>query len=129
MNETVKLMLEEDQVIYEATDAVFNNWNWNSNLKIPDLLGMLAVKLNWDDKQLKEADSVVRRYIRRHPDWDITRGATGGVQPMFAKQKKDAAKQAKAAVKQQLKAQIDAKVSQPPAALVNMADEVEEETV
>jgi hypothetical protein len=75
-------------------------------------MGMLAVKLNWDEKQVRENDPIVRYYVRNHPDWYVTRGAHGGIMRTTEKQKKEAEKTAKTTVKEQMKAAIEAKAAQ-----------------
>ncbi len=111
MSDTIKNILDDLTSIFTATDSVLNNWTNEGNLQFPALLGMMAVKLNWDDKQMREADPIVRYYVRKHPDWYVTRGAHGGIMRASDKQKRDAAKVVKTSIKNDLKAQIEAKVA------------------
>jgi len=114
MSDVIKNILDDLTSVFTATDSVLNDWTNEGNLQFPALLGMMAVKLNWDDKQMREADPLVRYYVRKHPDWYVTRGAHGGIMRTSDKQKKDAEKLAKASIKNDLKAQIEAKVAATP---------------
>jgi hypothetical protein len=108
----VENLLEEFTQIFATTDQVLSEWNGEGNLQFPILLGMIAVKLQWDDKQMREADPFVRKYIRNHPDWYVTRGAHGGIMRASERNKKEAAKQAKELAKKQMKDAIEAKAAQ-----------------
>lgn len=114
MSDTLQTMLDKLTSLFKTTDEVLSDWSGSKsegNLQFPVLLGMIAVKLNWDEKQLRENDPIVRYYVRNNPDWYVTRGAHGGIMRSTDKQNKEAAKQAKEAVKAQLQAVIDAKTS------------------
>lgn len=111
-NDIITSILDDLTAVFEATDDALNDWKGDGNLQFPLLVQMMAVKMNWDEKQMREEDPLVRYYVRKHPDWYVTRGAHGGIMKTADKLKKDAAKVAKASIKEQLKAQIDAKVAQ-----------------
>lgn len=96
--------------LIDATDAALSEWTGEGNLQFPVLLGMMAVKNNWNEKQVRRADPFVRDYVRLHPDWHVTRGAHGGIMRMSEKQKKEAAQQAKDLAKKQMRDAIEAKV-------------------
>jgi pyruvate-formate lyase-activating enzyme len=72
---------------------------------------MIAMKLNLDEKQVKEMDPFVRKYVRSHPEWYVTRGAHGGIMKASDKQKKEAAKEAKDLAKKQMQEALEAKVA------------------
>jgi hypothetical protein len=108
---TIKTALDELTAMFSVTNDVLNDWKGAGNLQFPALLGMMAIKLNWDDKQMREADPLVRYFVRKHPDWYVTRGAHGGIMKTTEKQKKETVKTNKASIKDQLKAQIEAKVA------------------
>jgi hypothetical protein len=78
--------------------------------------------LNWDEKQLREADPFVRKYVRSHPDWHVTRGAHGGIMRASEKQKKEAAKAAKELASKQMKDAIEAKAAAAQAAKAAITD-------
>jgi hypothetical protein len=101
-------LLEELTQLFQMTDQVLSEWTGEGNLQFPVLLGMMAVRLNWDEKQLREADPFVRKYVRNHPDWHVTRGAHGGIMRSADKQKKEADKVAKDLAKKQMKEAIEA---------------------
>lgn len=109
--EVIENVLKELTGLFQVTDQVINEWNGEGNLQFPVLLGMMAVKLNWDEKQVREADPFVRKYVRSHPDWYVTRGAHGGIMRASEKQKKEAAKAAKDLAKKQMKDAIEAQAA------------------
>lgn len=112
MNKEVsKNIIDELVPMFEATDAALDSWTGDGNLQFPVLLGMIAVQFNWNEKQVREADPLIRMYVRRHPDWHVTRGAHGGIMKSSDKQKKDADKLAKEVAKKQVMDAIEAKVS------------------
>lgn len=114
MSNTVQTVLDKLAPLFQTTDVVLLEWansHSDNNLQFPVLLGMIAVRMNWDEKQLRENDPIVRFYVRNNPDWYVTRGAHGGIMRASDKQSKEAAKNAKAAVKAQLQAAIEAKSS------------------
>lgn len=110
-NDVINKIIDDLLPIFQATDQALNEWTSEGNLQFPTLLTSLAVKLNWDEKQIREADPLVRMYVRRHPDWYVTRGAHGGIMRRSEKQKKEDAKNAAIAAKDLLKQQIEAKAA------------------
>jgi len=119
MNEVIRATLDRLSDIFTVTDEVLNEWKSEGNLQFPVLLGMIAVKMNWDEKQVREADPLIRFYIRNNPDWHVTRGAHGGIMRSSDKQKKDVAKSNKDLIKKQMQAIIDAKVAEAANKLTN----------
>lgn len=111
-NNPIQLALDDLTVIFKTADETLQGWSGEGNLQFPHLMGMLAVKLNWDEKQVREADPIVRYYVRKHPEWYVTRGAHGGIMRITDKQKKEQAKTTKSALKDQMKAAIEAKAAQ-----------------
>lgn len=107
MNDNIKNVLDKLAPIFSSADEALSSWSGTGNLQFPVLLGMIAVRLNWDEKQVRENDPLVRYYVRNHPDWSVTRGAKGGIMRSSAKQKRDAEKAAKDAAKAQMKAVIE----------------------
>lgn len=121
-NDTIQKVLDELVPIFQAADTALNEWTGDGNLQFPVLLGMMAVKLNWDEKQVREADPLVRIYVRRHPDWFVTRGAHGGIMRSAEKQKKEAAKLAKDIAKKQMADAVEAKLAANATAADNKQD-------
>lgn len=111
MRDVTDKLLNELEELFRVTDEVLSEWTGDGNLQFPVLLGNIAVKMNWDEKQLRENDPFVRKYIRNHPDWYITRGAHGGIMRASEKQKKEALKAAKEAASKQMKDAIEAKAA------------------
>lgn len=99
MSDAIDSTLEDLKSLFAVTDQVLSEWNKEGNLQFPVLLGMMAVRLNWDEEQVRQSDPIIRYYVRRHPDWHVTRGAGGGIMRASEKQKKDAEKQNKDAVR------------------------------
>ena len=115
-NDVTQKILDELVQLFAITEEVLNEWTEEANLQFPVLLGKIALKLNLDEKQLREADPFVRKYVRNHPDWYVTRGAHGGIMKATEKQKKEAAKLAKELAKKQMAEAIEAKAADDPAA-------------
>lgn len=111
MSNTVQNVLDKLSTVFETTEEMLNEWNGEGCLQFPALMASIAVKLNWDEKQVREADPLVRYYVRNNANWHVTRGAHGGIMRLSDKQKKEAAKQAKDALKSQMKASIEAKTN------------------
>ncbi len=123
MNDSIEKFWNTIKTVCEATDQALNEWKGEGNLQFPQLLGMIAVKHNWTDKQVRDNDPIIRSYVRQHPDWYVTRGAHGGIMRKTDKQTKDAVKQAKEAdkaarelAKQQMREAIEAKTAAQNAA-------------
>jgi hypothetical protein len=104
-------VLNELSELFDVTDQALSEWTGDGNLQFPALLLKMAVKLNWTDKQMREADPFVRKYVRSHPDWHVTRGAHGGIMRASERQKKEAARAAKELVKKQLQDEIESKAA------------------
>jgi len=103
--------------LFNVVEEVLNDWTGDKCYQLPVLLMNIATRMNWDTdgKQLRAKDSIIRDYIRNHPDWDITRGAHGGVVRRSAKLNKEAAAKAKResieAAKKEIMATIDSNVA------------------
>lgn len=105
-----KFMADVDQ-LYDATDEALAAWQGEGNLQFPNLLLSIAVKFNWDEKTMRENDPIIRKIVRNHPDWYVTRGAHGGIMRATEKQKKDAAKAVKELAKKQAQEAVEAKLA------------------
>lgn len=95
----------------EATEQVLSEWTGEGNLQFPQLVGMIAVKHNWSEKEVRDRDPIIRSYVRKHSNWHVTRGAHGGIMRATAKQAKDAAKAVKDTAKQAMRDAIEAKTA------------------
>jgi len=129
MSNTIQSVLDSLNTLFAQTDQVLSEWSGEGNLQFPVLLGMMAVKLNWDEKQVREHDPIVRYYVRNNPDWHVTRGAHGGIMKASDKQKKDTLKSAKEAAKAQMQAALEAKVASAAAAsnpVTDVADDFDQ---
>lgn len=110
MNNTIQIASDEATGIFVATETALNEWSGVGCLQFPSLLGTVAVKLNWNEKQLREGDAIVRFYVRRHPEWHVTRGAHGGIMRVSDRAKKESEKLAKQQERAKAKAAIEAKL-------------------
>ncbi|CAB4196806.1 hypothetical protein UFOVP1290_326 [uncultured Caudovirales phage] len=111
MSDIIQDVLDKLVPVFSATEQTLEEWKGDGNLQFPVLLGMMAVKLNWNEKQVRENDPLIRYYIRNNPNWYVTRGAHGGIMKSSDKQKKEASKMEKENAKAQMKAAIDAKAA------------------
>lgn len=109
MSNAIQSVTDQLVVIFESADEVLNSYQGEGNLQFPSLMGMIALKMNWNEKQTREADPIVRYYVRNNPEWHVTRGAHGGIMRAASRQKKVDEQATKAALKQQMKAAIEAK--------------------
>jgi hypothetical protein len=115
MSNAIKDIVDDLQTVFAHVDECLTEWKGDGNLQFPVLIPMVALKANWDEKEVRYYDPIVRFYVRKHPDWHVTRGAHGGIMPATEKQKKDAAKLAKEEAKNQVKAALEAKLAAKPA--------------
>jgi len=92
-------------------EEILNNWKGDKCLQLPDLLGQLKAKMDWDDKQLRSNDPIVREYIRNHSNWTVRPGAGGGIMRAVDKQKKAELIEAKRKAKEEISLALDAEVA------------------
>lgn len=111
MSDLIQSLTEQLTTMFKVTDEILGEWQGEGNLQFPNLMGMMAVKMNWNEKQVRENDPIIRFYIRNNPDWHVTRGAHGGIMRATERQKKEQVKLAKEALKQQMKSTIEAKIA------------------
>jgi hypothetical protein len=116
-NETTQEVIDELMPIFQATEQALSEWSGEGNLQFPVLLGMIAVRLNWNEKDVRENDPFVRKYVRKNKDWYVTRGAGGGIMRASERQKKEAVKIAKDLAKKQIEEALEAKELAAKAAL------------
>lgn len=120
MSDPIQIAMDRLTPIFKVVDEVLGEWSKDIKsegcLQFPVLMGMLAVKTDWTDKQARENDPFIRWYVRNHPEWHVTRGAHGGIMKAEDKQKKEAAKNAKLAAKADMKAALEAELAAKKAA-------------
>lgn len=119
MSETISNNLEKLTAIFQATDQALSEWASEGNLQFPVLLGMIAVRMRWDEKQVRDADPFVRFHVRNHPDWHVTRGAHGGIMRKSDKDKKETLRLAKELAKKQMSDALEAKAAEAIASSTN----------
>lgn len=113
MSETISNLTSQLTSIFTSVEEVLSEWEGSGNLQFPNLMGMLASRFNWTEKQVRENDPLVRYYIRNNPDWHVSRGAKGGIMRSSLRQEKAIAKKVKDDLKAKMKADIEAKTSAP----------------
>ena len=112
MSDTINNNLEMLRALFQQTDQVLTEWtDEGKNLQVPVLLGMMAVRFNWNEKQVRDNDPFIRFHVRNHPDWHVTRGAHGGIMRASEKQKKEAIVAAKILAKKQVADAIEAQIA------------------
>jgi len=109
MSEAIKLVLEDLESVFSVTESILEEYDSNIRLQVPVLVEMVATKLKLDEKQKRLYDPVIRLFLKKHPDWNISTGAKGGIERVSDKLNRENNKKQKAVVKSQLKAQIEAK--------------------
>jgi hypothetical protein len=113
MSDTINNNLETLRALFQQVDQVLSEWSdVGKNLQFPVLLGMIAVRMKWDEKQVRDADPFVRYHVRNHPDWHVTRGAHGGIMRRSDKDKKESIRLAKELAKKQMADALEAKVAE-----------------
>lgn len=102
--------LDDINAIFAATETALNEWNGDGCLQFPNLLATVAIKMSWNDKQVREADPIVRFYVRKHSEWHVTRGAHGGIMRVSDRNKKESDKLAKQQARAQARAATEVKL-------------------
>lgn len=118
--------------IFDSVDKVCTaSVTATSKLQFPMMLSKVGeelASLNFDAKQIKEAEPLIRFYIHNHDVFCSSRGRSGGVELRDNKAAREADKAAKDAIKAQLKSVIDAKMATAtPTPFPLDADEVDED--
>ena len=108
--ESIDVVLEGLKPLFNVTEDVLHEWNWESNMQFPVLMEKLAVKMNWVEDDVRLADPLVRYYVRHSPVWHVSRGAGGGIMRTCDKGKRVVNKQVKKKADQNLKAQMRAAI-------------------
>jgi len=111
MSNPKQSILDDFSSVFDAVDEALSEWQGEGCLQFPTLMGSIAVKRNWNESQVREYDSVVRIYVRRHPEWHVTRGAHGGIMRASEKQAKEKIKSEKERAKAEVKAALEAKLA------------------
>jgi hypothetical protein len=125
MSETITNNVEKITAIFQAAEQALSDWAGEGNMQFPILLGMIAVRMNWDEKQVRENDPLVRFHVRNHPDWYVTRGAHGGIMRRSDRDKKEALRLAKDLAKKQMAAALEAKVGASASIMTPDSSDVE----
>ena len=108
MNTDMSKVMDQVSALFQATEDCLAEWQGDGNLQFPSLLESLATRLGWTEKQAREADPLIRFYVRNSENWYVTRGAKGGIMRASDRQKKQEAISNKEMLKKQMKAKIEA---------------------
>lgn len=121
MSNMVEVIMKKLSVVFEAAEDELNAFDGNDRLQVPALVTKVALKLNWDEKQARELDPLVRFYVKNNSNWHVSRGAKGGIVRASVKEAADLAKASKEALKNQMKASLE---SSPVVPLTDVVDNV-----
>jgi len=108
--------------IFSVVDNILNSWEGKGCYQIPLLMQNVAVQMNWDNKESKNKDGIIRDYVRCHNDWRITRGAGGGIMRAADMQNKLAAKEEKSKIKKEIMITINEVVAKKNVATISAID-------
>jgi hypothetical protein len=111
MNDPIESFLDSQRPILNLVDQMLDDWKSEALYQVPQLLLNMGARLDWDSKQLRKYDPIVRAYLKDHPVWYVTRGAHGGIMRRNEHDKKEADKAAKLRAKEELKATLEAKAA------------------
>lgn len=104
-------VLNKAKLIFEEVESVLSEHNDDTCYKVPSLIKVLAVKLDWSEKQSRQNDQLIRFFLRDHSEYFITQGAKGGIQRKAVKAKKEQDKLLKDKLKEELKQIVEDKVA------------------
>lgn len=123
MSEQVNKMVEEAREIYRATEeALQKDWDQKENLQFPNLLSFVVARLKANPEKASEVDPFMRTFVRKHPDYYVSRGAKGGIMLRSVYEARLNKKAQVEAAKKVLSDQVDATVATTPTVVVG--DEV-----
>jgi hypothetical protein len=110
-NPYIQAFLDSKISMLLVVEEILNDWKGDGCRQLPAMLGQIQVKMGWSDKQLRANDPIIREYIRTHTEWDVTRGAHGGIMRAADKQKKAGLIEAKRKAKEEINIALDAEVA------------------
>ena len=111
----IQSFLDSKKPVLLIVEEALNEWNGKGCMQFPSLLEQIKTKMNWDDKQVRANDPIIREFIRNHPNWHVTRGAHGGIMRSTDKQEKEAVLLAKQKVKAEINAALDLEIARKKA--------------
>lgn len=111
MNDNINKTLEQLHKIFVSVEEILTAWTEPGNLQVSTLLRKLAVKMNFDEKQIHHIDPFVRFYINNNTNYSIVRGAHGGITRIVDQQKKESMRLAKETVKKTMTDMLEAKIN------------------
>ena len=100
----------------QVAEEELAKWNYESGCyQIPLLMTALRARLNWDEKQMRRMDPIMRQFISVSATYVCQIGAKGGVTLRELQKQKEVTKLAKAQAKVDVLAAIDAAVAKKAA--------------
>lgn len=123
MHSHIQTCMDFNLSVFTATETALGEYTKEENLQFPKLVSMVAKRLSMDVLAIAEIDPIVRRYVRTHPEWRVSRGAQGGIMRLSVWQKKQGAKADLEAAKKAVLAQVEAKTKgvQPAPSTLTLA--------
>jgi hypothetical protein len=131
MKDSIQNYLTFCQSVTEATDKILKDYFSKSREthNLPELLRKVTSEIKCNEDQAAAVDQHIRQFLRMDKDYYVSRGAKGGVTLSSIRQEKLDLLKTKEAIKNQLRAEIDAKVAnKKPESATNLS-EVETENV
>lgn len=111
-NDVVAGLCVEVTNICNVAIEVLSDWVFDKNLQFPALAEKVCFKLGiTDDSGLKEVDSILRAFIKRHPDYVGKRGVGGGIALASAENQRRSLAAARLAAKNEAKEKVEAKLN------------------
>ncbi len=113
MTTPIDNFLDFSRSICQEAQKILDEHNFKENLQIPHLhLAVVARLKILDADHMKDADSIIRMFVRHHGGYGITRGAKGGIMPIAKMQAKQALKDKKEQLKQELMQELEIKITE-----------------
>ena len=116
--------------ILQIAEEELAKWNYDSGCyQIPLLMTALRARLNWDEKQMRRMDPIMRQFISVSSIYICQLGAKGGITLRELQKQKEQVKIARAQAKVEVLAAIDAAVAKKVEESANTANVVDTGTV
>jgi Zn-dependent M16 (insulinase) family peptidase len=117
-SQDIKAFTDSLQSTLEVLEEVLAKWDYNAACyQMPPLMMELKNLMNWEDKEMRAMDPIVRQFINKSSIYVITKGAHGGVTLREKKREKQAAKAAKEQAKVDVLNTIDSMLAKKLASI------------
>lgn len=103
--------LQKIEQLFTQTDEALSELH-DASLFFPNLMEFMATKFQWNVKELREYEPVIRFYVRNHNDYEIKAGIKGGIKKRTEKSVKVKTKPKYSSVAmEQVQAALNAKLA------------------